>query len=352
MLDRYLPSISIRHTNLTLPISEVTSQYLGAATLLSGYALYSAISYGELSFLMNVAFLLAAFMVASGHGVHVACVTIQNQMMTQTSLYKLVYFLHEHYSHNTFLIGFYSLVYLLIYAESKSSKQPKALMSWPILTVESYTGRRSRQKSRNSCNNGGTPTLESTTSPCTCCPHTRPSTAQECKQLFTLSKVHEPCGKVTSWTIDYSDHNIGTNGDHIDMNVSNTLITSPTLPPLEHHGQLHSMADGTSAKLSMDSETTIQMGTLSARFIVLWMTWVWPVFVGVYFSVFASMTSTKPLTTLFYFGVLSSQMTLYKKLSFDGLSDFLKLWDSDMVIGGFFTKAVLVGLPLMLLDFE
>lgn len=346
VLDRYLPSVSIGHTNLTLPISEVTSQYLGAATLLSAYTLYSSISYGELSFLMNVAFLSTAFMVASGHGIHVACVTIQNQMTTQTSLYKLVYFLHEHYSHNTFLIGFYCLVYLLIYAERKSSKRPKALMPHPKLS-------RTRQKSSNGCNNRGMPTHEFTTSYCTCCPCTRPSIAQECEQLSTLSTVHEPPDKVTLWTIDDTDHRIGTNGDRIDINISNNLITSHTLPPLKH--KLHSVAGGTSAKLPMDAETTAQrmeIGTLSARCVVLWTTRVWPVFVGVYFSVFASMTSTKPLTTLFYFGVLSSQMTLYNKLPFNGLSDFLKLWDSHMVIGGFFTKAVLIGLPLMLLDFE
>lgn len=347
VLDGHLPSISITHTNLTLPISEVASQYLGAATILSGYALYFTLNYGDLSFVMNVAFMLAAFMVASGHGVHVACVTIQNQMTAQNSLHKLVYFLHEHYSHHTFLIGFYGLVFLLIWTERNSSKRPQVLTSNTKLPTESTSH---KQRSSDSCN-GRKPRSESTAG-ASSCTHNRLSTSvQECKQLSSLSKIHKPPTKVSQRTTDCSIHNIGTISGHNDMNTDYLDRVSATQAPLQH--KLQSKSDGIGEKLAMAiTLQEKQFSTQLARLIVLWTTRVWPVFVGVYFSVFASMTSTKPLTTLFYFGVLSSQMMLYKKLPFNGLADFLNLLDNDLVIGGFFTKAVLVGLPLMFLDFE
>ena len=117
VLDSRLPSIRMGLTNSSLPISEVLSQYMGAATLLTAYTLYSTVSHGALSFKMNLAFVLASFMIASGHGVHMASVTIQKQMSRNHPIYALVYFLHEHWSHNMFLVGFYSLVFLLIWAE-------------------------------------------------------------------------------------------------------------------------------------------------------------------------------------------------------------------------------------------
>ena len=349
VLDQHLPLINIGHSDLFLPVSEIISQYLGAATLLSGYALYSVVSYGELSFKMNVAFMLTAFMITSGHGVHVACVTIQTQMATHDPLYALVYFLHEHWSHNMFLTGFYSLIFLLIWAERNcSSKQPRnptaahtgslANGSTTLLSRTYYTNGKDTPKAD-----------ELVTDNYNCC--------QECRQLPPLSgiRISGCLNKVTMTTIDNHHHkNRTVHYQLVDKHcVEHHTTKIVASKPCMSHDHKRSLKGGKCGK-TMQSDDDILWGrqtiVLLAKLIVLWTTWVWPVVVGTYFSVFALMTSTKPLTTMFYFGVLFTQMKLYKELPFEGLTEFFKEYhDNNTVISSFFTKAVLVGLPIMLL---
>ena len=362
VLDKCLPSISIGpHTNLTLPVSEVISQYLGIGTLLSGYALYSAVNYGQVSFGMNTAFMLPAFMIASGHGVHVACVTIQIQMTKQDPLHALVYFLHEHWSHNTFLIGFYSLVFLLIWAEryygSKSAQSPVIQKHNQVPsrllspTQESQVPNDDRLKEMLAA------TPKPTVGSC------QGTMLQECNKL---AKHNESIETISRATIDNHKHNNGTTNHyniilHSNRNTNGILTTSQRSLPTGDCtcDKTLRLQTGVKAGGTVVTDTTVQgrqTSTLLPRLIVLWTTWVMPVIMGVYFSVFASLTSTKPLTMLFYMGVLSFQMMMMihkEQPSFSGLSDFLKLWDNnDMIVGEFFTKAVLIGLPLMLVDFE
>ena len=359
VLDEYLPSISIGpHTNLTLPVSEVISQHLGIGTLLSGYALYSAVSYGHLSFSMNIAFMLPAFMIVSGHGVHVACVTIQIQMTKQDPLHALVYFLHEHWSHNTFLTGFYSLVFLLIWAErhgwkcaqnpviQKHNQVPSRL---PSPTQESQVPNDVHLKEKLAA------TPKATAGSC------QGTVLQECNKLARHDGSMETISRAT---IDNHKHRNGTISHYILHSSSNAngvpLTTSQRCFPTGDCtcDKMLRLQTGVKTGGKVGKNNTVrgrQTSTLLPRLVVLWTTWVMPVIMGVYFSVFASLTSTKPLTMLFYVGVLSSQMMMMckERLSFSGLSDFLKLRDNnEMIVGGFFTKAVLIGLPLMLVDFE
>ena len=374
VLDQYLPSISIGpHTNYTLPVSEVISQYLGIGTLLSGYALYSTVNNGKLSLAMNAAFMLPAFMIMSGHGVHVACVTIQIQMAKQDPLYPLVYFLHEHWSHNTFLTGFYGLVFLLIWAErygsgSKFSQNPaikKQNQVHRLLSPQVPNGDHLKEN------------LKLATTPKTRAAKSCQGTVlQEC---YKSAGCDESMETVSMATIDNHKHKNGTfnhyssiiirsNSNANGMRLTASQQCLPTsagcITRTSDKMLRQQMADvRAGGKVGKNiTEQGRQMTTMMARLIVFWTTWVMPIMMGVYFSVFASLTSTKPLTMLFYMGVLSIQMAMvhyyYHKeqiiiLSFRGLSDFLKLWDSDeMIVGGCFTKAVLVGLPLMLVDFE
>jgi hypothetical protein len=367
VLDEHLPSIIIGpHTNLTLPLSEVISQYLGAATLLSGYALYFTVSYGQLSFGMNSAFMLPAFMIVSGHGMHVACVTIQVQMTKQDPLYALVYFLHEHWSHNTFLMGFYGLVLLLIWAERQGSKcaqnpairkhnqvpRPKLLSSIHGSQVLNEDGLREKL--------AATPKSKATAGSC------QGTVPKECTKSTDTTSIA---------TID-SHKNKNGRVNHRNNIIHANSCANGTLPSTSR--QCFSLPTGCSMRdktltlqpgvkvreaggKEFGNNTAVQGGqttTLMANLIVFCTTRVLPIIMGVYFSVFASLTSTKPLTMLFYVGVLSYQMTLFYynikgQLSFCGLSGILKFLDSDeMIVGGFFTKAVLIGLPLMLVDFE
>ena len=349
VLDDHLPWISIGpHTNLTLPVSEVISQYLGVGTLLSGYALYSAVNYGQLSFRMNIAFLLPSFMIANGHGIHVAGVIIQMQMTKQDPLHALVYFLHEHWSHNTFLIGFYGFVFLLIWAEKHGLKRtPNSLKCGKMKGASTdHLEQNLATTPKARLDNNHFNTSHS-------CLSTAPA-VQECiKQLSPLPTINGSVEMVSKATMNNNNYNNGMVNFHNQSNShSNGILTNTQqwLPTTDRKSLRLQTGGG---KLGKNSTVQgRQMSTLSARFIILWTAWVMPLIMGVYFSVFASLTSTKPLTTLFYMGVLSSQMTLYKQLSFNGLSDFLRLWESEMLVGGFFTKAVLIGLPLMLIDFE
>lgn len=359
IFDEYLPSLSVgTHTNLTLPISEVISQYLGIGTLLSGYALYSAVNYGQLSFEMNVAYMLPAFMIVSGHGVHVACVTIQIQMTKQDPFYALVYFLHEHWSHNTFLVGFYGLVALLIWAERHGLKHAQNSMIQKYSQVPKLLA---LAKEPQVVNNSLKESL-ATTPKCTADGYNdrlidacQSTALQECTSLARHDISIETVSKAT---IDDCKHKNGAVNLY-SSNANGILTTTqqclPTYCTCDKKPRLP-----TGVKLTggdVGKNTTIQgrqMRTLSARIIVLWTTWVMPIIMGVYFSVFASLTTTKPLTALFYLGVLSFQtmMITRDRLSINGFSDFLKLWDNEMVVSGFFTKAALIGLPLMLVDFE
>lgn len=346
VFDQWLPWIAVGHSNLSLklPLSEALSQYLGAATLLSAYTLYSTASHGELTFGMNVAFLLAAFMVASGHGVHVASVTIQKQMSKGEPLYELVYFLHEHWSHNNLLVGFYGLVLLLIWAERRGAMnqlhKPPAKQSMVVNGSTSYYGTLQSDATNQRQYKGRHGTS------CKECAQKQQSQLLDCNTRGTCNPL------LFATEVQPVDQSIESTCTRARHECKNGFDVAKILPTSLNHAHKPRLPSHRLPEESDCSATgTSQLDTLS-RCIVLWTTRVWPLFIGVYFSVFASMTSTKPLTTLFYIAILSSQMSLYKKLSFAGVSDYLKLCDNRMVISGFFTKAVLVGLPLILLDFE
>lgn len=371
LLDRYLPTIYIgEKTNLNLPLSEVLSQYLGAGTLLSGYVLYSVVSYGELDLAMNIAFLLAAFMLASGHGVHVASVTIQNQISAQDSIHELVYFLHEYWSHNMFLIGFYSIVLLLMWTERRRAGHLRHIVaSSTSIYVSPCSPSSFSSFVSNKCPTKTTLETTANNHMMTRCPCTIATMGQECYQAPSgLSQVHmcrtatpsvieTPKSHITN-TVTAINHctcycaissSLTDNGGSLSWPTSDPSMPVPTI--MER--KLQCNKQHVIVRREGNTSTVLYINTYLSRFIIMWVTQVWPVFVGVYFSVFASMTSTKPLTLLFYFGVLSSQLTLYRKFSFTRLVDFFEFYDNNYIlVSGFFTKAVLVGLPLMLIDFE
>ena len=357
VLDECLPWLSIgSHTNLTLPTSEVISQYLGVGTLLSGYALYSTVNYRQLSFGMNIVFILVAFMIASGHGVHVACVTIQIQMRNEDPLYALIYFLHEHFSHNTFLTGFYCLVFLLIWSERHSAlKGAQDSINYDQLLPGLSIQESRRSSDLEQATLASTPKTTAAGDKTDSCHRT---SVEECAQgsavsIATIGNQNHMNGTTLMHHLNYSTCTCAS------LSVNGILATTQSINcDSKSVGREQPTSAGVkaAAAVKLGKDTTIQggqMNTLLSRSIVLWTTWVMPVLMGTYFSVFASLTSTKPLTVLFYVGVLCSQMTSHKRLPLiDGLSDLLKIWDREMVVSGFFTKAVLIGLPLLTIDFE
>ena len=117
VLDGALPNVSIGHKELVIPISEVFAQCLCIFTVILAYCLYSACAEQRLSLVGNLAFLLFALVVASGNGIHVASVIIQRQLTPEDAINSLVDFLHERWSHNTFLFGFYAILLVTVWAE-------------------------------------------------------------------------------------------------------------------------------------------------------------------------------------------------------------------------------------------
>jgi len=116
-LDGALPYVSIGHNKLVLPVSEVFAQFLCIFTVITAYCLYSACAGQRLSLVGNLAFLLFAAVLASGNGIHVASVIIQRQLNPKDAINTLVEFLHERWSHNTFLFGFYAILLVTVWAE-------------------------------------------------------------------------------------------------------------------------------------------------------------------------------------------------------------------------------------------
>ena len=332
LLDSWLASIHIGHLNasLYLPVSEALSQYLCAATILSGYTLYSTINYSEVTFKMNAIFIFASFMVASGHGVHVATVIIQKQMTSRDPLYALVHFLHEYWSHNMFVGGFYCLVFLLIWAEDSNNITQRQTQDSCTKANECNTSTcRLHNLDKDTDLQCNTTPPESNQEGC------RGTSVQECGHLL-LAVQYQTSTKVNSEAAADCDQSNGS------IPVNNNYETNG----------VGSTTNGINETLARATPMPRRVVAFVARCIVLWTTRAWPVLLGVYFSAFASMTTTKPIAMVFYIGVLLFQTRFIKELSFSGLLEYLRRWESDMVVSGFFTKAVLIGSPLLLFDFE
>ncbi len=118
LLDTILPWVSI-NDKFSVLISEIVSQYVCIPTLLCFYSLFYVSAGNKLSFRQTLYFLSFATILASGHGIHMACVTIQLQLEPPDGIYSLVDFLHERYSHNVFLFGLYGMLLLVVLAEKE-----------------------------------------------------------------------------------------------------------------------------------------------------------------------------------------------------------------------------------------
>lgn len=101
---------------------------------------------------------------------------------------------------------------------------------------------------------------------------------------------------------------------------------------------------------SSKSQGRAQKQSIAKWLFVAWMKWLWPVTMGLYFSIFAARTETKPITFLFYVCILVLAFIVYNNFSVS-LSAFGRLLESEMIVFGSFTKMTLIGLPLLWFDF-
>ena len=103
-------------------------------------------------------------------------------------------------------------------------------------------------------------------------------------------------------------------------------------------------------KAQAKSKDAVQKQNFTSHLFGAWMQWLWPVVMGLYFSIFGSRTDTKPITFLFYVVVLLALFVVYSQFSVS-LSAFRKLLDTKMIVLGSLFKAAIVGLPLLMIDF-
>ena len=235
VFDKRLPSVSISESeNIILPVAEITALCLNVPFAVSAYCLYYACAAQRLYLVGNLAFIALAAMAVCGHGMHVACVMIQQQLQPSDKVYPLVDFLHEQWSHHTFQFGFYGLMLLNIWTEIVNQTD-----------VDMRNGARQQQEDKNK--------------------------------------------------------------------EQKTVNTSNSLPQL---------------------------------LLLAIVKWVWPVILGLYFSIFAAMIGTKAVTTLFYLTVLSVLFTKGMKTS---LWHYWRRCNSDWLVQGCFLKFSLLGIVVQLI---
>lgn len=70
--------------------------------------------------------------------------------------------------------------------------------------------------------------------------------------------------------------------------------------------------------------------------------WVFPLILGAYFSVFATMTGTVPITVLFYLAICAYTVATLQDMTF-----FSELLKRDLLVLGTITKAACAGLPVL-----
>jgi hypothetical protein len=74
--------------------------------------------------------------------------------------------------------------------------------------------------------------------------------------------------------------------------------------------------------------------------------WLWPVIVGMYFSIFSTMTGTVAITVIFYILVYMFAIHSRQKLHSCGIS-LVGFLDSDLLVWATVVKAASVGLPVL-----
>ncbi len=103
-----------------IPSAQLLNLLVGLTTFLSAYSLLYVCAERNISLLTQFVFLTSGFFVTTGHGMHMVCVVMEEQMKETDKLFPLEYFLHEKLSHNLFIPGMFAVCGLIMNAEMKS----------------------------------------------------------------------------------------------------------------------------------------------------------------------------------------------------------------------------------------
>lgn len=118
VFNLYFPAIYVTEAH-PVSVGNLISLLLGLLFLLSAYQLRKTTTAPTRdSKLSDAASLAFSYLTVLGHGVHLACVVIEDASEhVHPSVRPLVYFLHERVSHNAFQLGFYGTMALLLWDE-------------------------------------------------------------------------------------------------------------------------------------------------------------------------------------------------------------------------------------------
>lgn len=292
LLDNTLPHlpISSHYTDLYIPLSEVIAGCVSLLTTLSAFSLYWVVVDYKLTFGRVLVFVVCVYMMASGSGMHVGCVTAENNIcdgnMDVESLSALLHFMHEYWSHNTVLFGFFGMMLLATWMEilykSGNSK------------VKLSIGKRAGNQTQT----------------------------QNEIQKKSDSSNHRPTAAT-----DSTVHNRGR---------------------IAPNGNTSHCVNGSTGQQSLNKGQTEDSSVNSVYKVLV--QWILPLQTGLYFSVFSSQTSTEFITAIFYVSVLVMFVIAYMKFQSRvcSLLSYVTLCHSDLILLGTFIKAAFVGLVTLI----
>ena len=124
-LDHIFPYIRVSnsYSDVYISLSEVMAMFLAPIVVILCYCLFWKIANGCVSLIENLALLSCACVLCSGSGLHIACVTAETNirdlgLTAVESLSALLDFIHEYWSHNSMLFGFFGMMLFITWKET------------------------------------------------------------------------------------------------------------------------------------------------------------------------------------------------------------------------------------------
>ncbi len=131
VLDALVPHIRVSksYSDLYISLSEVIAMLLTILISALSYCLFWTVARGCVSLAESVLFVSCACVMCNGSGMHIACVTGESNIhdlgLSVDPLSALLHFMHEYWSHNSMLFGFFGMMLLSTWKEMESAKNTK-----------------------------------------------------------------------------------------------------------------------------------------------------------------------------------------------------------------------------------
>lgn len=123
VFNSYFTAVYVTETH-SVSVGNVLTPVFGFLSLLFAHCLRKTTTPTQnRGALCDITFLVFAYLIVMGHGIHLACVVIEDASeQVHQSWQPLVHFLHERVSHNVFQLGFYGMMALLSWEELSAAK--------------------------------------------------------------------------------------------------------------------------------------------------------------------------------------------------------------------------------------